>query len=681
MADPTYEDLIAASKNADSQGDSAGAKALLDAAAELYRANPGAVKKPGPFGGAISGMGTRYKDVPKGDDFMTPIFDALTMGQRGFTLGQSGNLAGLGSAVLTPLTGGSVLENFSAGKQQQMEAEQQAAERMTAGGVPLGMLPEAAGAIMTGAPAYKALGEAYPAVNSWLGTLLTGGAEGGVYAQGQDQDVLSGMLTGAGGAAAGRAVASTLGSVLDRLPSLNAQTRAAQSVVKQGRRSGVAPEDFIPELQGQITRLGSDAALADIDFMRPAVMGAMGPRSSIEAVADVYGLATAPNRNVQDIAHEEWSNIFAPARTAGQLKTAKKMTLDEAKIIYNKGLDNSKVRFRAQPFERMVEQAFGPRPTGNKKIARDAVMSYIADKTPIGADGKTRLSMTPRDLHEVKDAVDNRIKEIARTSADSKTNKALFDLSAKLNATIKDYVPEVRDAADIYSGQYAFDAAYETGYDLGKKGLKGQSLADLQEAIQAFSPQQKAAFSEGWRKSKVESGDISGIERQIKRVGPTKSNAELEIIDTLFGPGTGQKVVDASNKITAIEKTNKQASDKWRQVSEGAMSPIGGQLENVRGAADKATMVSQVIMNKLLGGAFQGAFGRQARRSGAQNITNANDQILDWATRTGNTPQTADDAIREIEQYLLRAQPAPLPAELGAQAGRVGAAFERSGRY
>jgi hypothetical protein len=262
----------------------------------------------------------------------------------------------------------------------------------------------------------------------------------------------------------------------------------------------------------------------------------------------------------------------------------------------------------------------------------------------------------------------------------AKTNKALFDLSAKLNTTIKDYVPEVRDAADIYSGQYAFDAAYETGYDLGKKGLKGQSLADLQESIQAFSPQQKAAFSEGWRKSKVESGDISGIERQIKRVGPTKSNAELEIIDTLFGPGTGQQVVDASKRITAIEQTNKQALESWRSVSEGARSPIGGELEGRRALADRATMASQVAMNKMLGGAFQGAFGREARRMGAQGIAEANDQIINWATRSGMTPQTSEDAIREIEQYLLRAQPAPLPANLGAQAGRMGAAFERSGR-
>jgi len=529
---------------------------------------------------------------------------------------------------------------------------------------------------------------AYPTLQGWLGTLLTGGAEGTIYAQGQGQDTTLGALTGAGGGALGRGVATLASKGADFLPNFSVQERAAKGVAEQGRRSGIAPEDLIPELQSQMTRLGPDATIADVDFMRPAIMGAIGPRTSVEATADMYGMATSPNRNVQDIAQEEWGNIFDPARTAGKLAADKKMTLDAAKATYNDALDNSKTRFRAEPIIQLVNTVFGAKPIGDKKASLDAVMQFIDGKAPLvgkppkkgEADTRKRDTMSARDLLEIKEAVDARVAQNTRNAVDSKTNRALFDLSAKLNATLKDYVPKLRGAADIYSGQYAFDAAYETGYDLGKKGLKGQSLADLQEAIQAFSPQQKAAFSEGWRKSKVESGDISGIERQIKRVGPTKSNAELEIIDTLFGPGTGQQVVDASKRITAIEATNKQALAEWEAVSKGARSPIGGELEGRRALADRLTMASQIAMNKLLGGAYQGAFGREARRMGAQGIAEANDQLINWATRTGVTPQTSEDAIREIEQYLLRARPAPLPANLGAQAGRMGAAFERSGR-
>ena len=671
MADPTYEELLAAAKNAAAQGNNEAAKKLADAAVNVLKAKPAA----SPEAALAAKLPTTMQieeSIANVNERQQPFLDALTMFQRGITLGQSPTIQGAASA----LTGGS----FTEGQEAQMAREQAAYENLTFGGVPMGMLPEAAGGYGLTKALMAPIEAAYPAFQSWLGTLLGGGAECAIYAQGQGQNTTEGALLGAGGAGLGRTVATGLSKATEFLPNFSVQERAAKGIVEQGQRSGVAPEDLIAELQGQMTRLGPDATLADVDFMRPAVIGAIGPHSSIEATANVYGMATAPNRNIQDIAQEEWGNIFAPARTAGQVEATKKLTLDEAKTIYETGLNNSAVRFKAQPFERMVDQAFGAKPTGNKKTSRDAVMSYIADKSPIGPDGKTRLPMTPRDLLEIKDAVDARIKEIARTSADSKTNKALFDLSAKLNTTIKDYVPEVRDAADIYSGQYAFDAAYETGYDLGKKGLKGQSLADLQESIQAFSPQQKAAFSEGWRKSKVESGDISGIERQIKRVGPTKSNAELEIIDTLFGPGTGQQVVDASKRITAIEETNKQAFNEWQSVSKKARSPLGEQLTGIRGLADKATIASQIAMNKLLGGAFQGAFGREARRMGAQGFAEANDQIINWATRSGMTPQTSEDAIREIEQYLLRAQPAPLPANLGAQAGRMGAAFERSGR-
>jgi hypothetical protein len=89
---------------------------------------------------------------------------------------------------------------------------------------------------------------------------------------------------------------------------------------------------------------------------------------------------------------------------------------------------------------------------------------------------------------------------------------------------------------------------------------------------------------------------------------------------------------------------------------------------------------SQLAQNKVLGGAFQGAFGRSARAEGAQQAAASGDQIINWLTRTGQTPQTAEDAMREIQQYLTMSRPAPLPANLGAQAGRMGAALERSGR-
>lgn len=680
MADPTYEELIAASKNAAKQGETAAAKTLLDAAVKIYRANPGAVQKPGPFGGAISGMGTRYKDVPKGDNFMTPILDALALGQRGMSFGQSGNIVGLGAAAMTPFTGGSVSENFSAGKQQQMEAEQQASERMTAGGVPLGMLPEAAGAVVTGAPVYKAIGEAYPAVNSWLGTLLTGGAEGGVYAQGQDQDILSGMLTGAGGAAAGRGVASTLGAVLDRLPSLSVQQNAAVKLQQQGERAGIPPQDFMSTMESELSRLGPDAGLADVEALRPFVKGSLTDMSSTESMANVANMAGSPNRNVSDMATSAWESLFPMPRTKNARGQDVKLTLDTAKAMYESGLNNAKVRFRAAPFERMVDTIFGARPTGNVKTVKDAVYGYIADKTPLGPDGKTRLPMTARDLLEVKDAVDAKIKEVARTSADSKTNRKLFDLSAKLNTELKNYVPEVRQAADVYSGQYADDAAFESGYSAGSKGLQQESLADFREMVAVLSPAQKAAFSEGWRKAKVDAADAKGVEQQFKKVGPTKSGADLEIIETIFGPGTGEKFANVSRQLTEIDKTNKQLGAQWRGVSEAAAKPKGQALSGVRQVADALTLGSQALQNKILGGAFQGAFGREARAVGAQAQAAQGDQILDWATRTGNTPQTADDAMREIEQYLLRAKPAPLPDVLGAQAGRTGAAFERSGR-
>jgi len=91
-------------------------------------------------------------------------------------------------------------------------------------------------------------------------------------------------------------------------------------------------------------------------------------------------------------------------------------------------------------------------------------------------------------------------------------------------------------------------------------------------------------------------------------------------------------------------------------------------------------MAAQTAQNKVLGGAFQGAGRREARAVGTAAKSAQADQALNWMTRTGTTPQTTEEAMQEIQRYLLLSQPSPLPQNLAAQAGRVGAAFERSGR-
>jgi hypothetical protein len=518
-------------------------------------------------------------------------------------------------------------------------------------------------------------------MQGWLGTLLTGGAEGNIYAQGQGQDPLLGTATGIGGAALGRGVATGLSKLTDKLPTLNVQENAAKQLRTQAERAGVAPEDFIPTLQSEIARLGPSGTLADVDPLRPLAKGSLTPQSSTQAMSDVFGMATSPTRNVSDLAITEWDSLFPVPRTIGERGEAKAMTLDAAKAIYETGLTNSTVSFKPGPLRNLVTSVFGQRPIGKKEGALNSILEFIDKKSPLGADGKTRANMTPRDLLEIKDEIDLKIKDTTDNAVDSKTKRVLSDLAAKINKTLKTNIPEIKDAAEIYSGQYAQDAGFETGYALGKKGLKDQSLADFREMVANFTPAQKAAFSEGWRKAKYEAADAKGVEKEFLRVGPTKSNADLEIIDEIFGPATGQKFADVGRRITAIEQSNKQLMDKWKSVSENIAGPKSeSSLWAIRQLADLSTLASQTINNKMLGGAFQGAFGREARALGSQARALQGDQALNWMTRTGTTPQTSDEAIQEIQRYLLRGQAAPLPQNLAAQAGRVGAAFERSGR-
>lgn len=630
----------------------------------------------------LSSMITRSQleeSINNANERTQPFMDALLMIQRGLSLGQAPNIQGALNVGASALTGGAIGGSFEEGRQQVLDAERQASENLTFGGIPLGMLPEAAGGYVTGRAYTAPLEAAYPAFRGWLGTLLPSAAEGGIYAQGQGQDILSGIVGGGIGGMIGRTVVTGMSKLNDMLPSFNVQENAAKRIQTQMEAAGVKPEDVTQTLEGQITRLGPDAVLADVDPLRP-MLANLNPMSSTQARANVYDLANAETRNVADIATKAWSDIFPTPRTKDAFGKDKTLALNEARTIYEDGLNNSSIKFRGAPFEDLVNKAFGERPIGNKLRAKNTIISFIQGKTPVGPDGKTRLPMTPRDLLEVKEAIDQLTLPSATDAVDKKVNRVLFDISAKLNDTLKSYVPEVRQAADIYSGRYAFDAAYGEGYDLGKAGLKGQSLEDLREVVNSLTPAQKAAFAEGWRKAKFEKTDVQGFEAQFRRVGPTKSNAELEIIDTLFGPGSGQKFVDASKRINAIEATNRQATTRWDEVSRALQSPKGEVLGPVRQIADFATMLSQIIQNKMLGGAFQGAFGREARAVGSQAAAQQGDQILDWLTRRSTTPATTDDAMREIQQYLLRSQAAPLPTALGAQAGRVGAAFERASR-
>jgi hypothetical protein len=659
MAGPTYEELMAAATKLKDAGNADGARKMLEAAVRVRQNQPKTL------------LDTTKQVVGEN---IQQLGDVALMAGRGLTIGQSPNIQG----AINVMLGG----DFETGRQNQLAAEAAASERL---GI-MGMVPEIAGGIATGGAEVAAVKKlagtpAAQKLGGWLGSILTGAAEGSVYAQGQGMDTTAGGLLGAGGALAGKSVMTGLGKIDDWLaPKLNVQQRAAEQISQQMQRSGVAPENIGATLQSEMDRLGPDAVLADVDLLRPRVTKAVNPEASIETAASAFNTATSPQRNIADLALTEWDSIFQTPRSINEKGVETKLTLDQAKAIYEQGLNNSPVKFKGDTFETIVTDAFGTKPIAGMKTARDALIESIRIKTPLVPDGKggfVRDRMTARDLLDIKDSVDARIKDTTDGAADAKTKRHLTDISKQINETLKGYVPEIRTAADIYSGQYSFDAAYSNGYDLGKKGLKGQSLTDLREMVAGFTPQQKQAYAEGWRKAKFEGVDAAGAEKEFARIGPTKSNADLEIIDSLFGPGTGQQFVDVSKRINAISATNKDLLNSWKSVSGEAANPKGDSLNLLRIGADLLTMASQTAERKMMGGAFQGAFGREARAMGARGNALTNDQIVDWATRTGTS---VEDALRQIEQYMARSKPQPIDPELLRSGIQTGTAAERSMR-
>jgi hypothetical protein len=88
MADPTYEDILAKAKIAAQQGDKASAKQLLDAAVRLRQSGKAATALPTITEAQINEAGANINARQQ------PFIDALTMLQRGLSLGQAPNIQG-----------------------------------------------------------------------------------------------------------------------------------------------------------------------------------------------------------------------------------------------------------------------------------------------------------------------------------------------------------------------------------------------------------------------------------------------------------------------------------------------------------------------------------------------------------------------------------------------------------
>ena len=658
MAGPTYEELVAATEKLRDAGDIQGANKMLAAAARVQRNQP-------------KSFWEKTKETVGQD--IQQLGDVALMAGRGLTIGQSPNIQG----VLNVMMGG----DFETGRQNQLAAEAAASERL---GI-MGMIPEIVGGVATGGAEVAAIKKlagtpAAQQLGGWLGSILTGAAEGNVYAQGQGMDQATGTLLGGGAGALGKAVFTGLGKLEDMLPTFNIKEKAAQAIEAQTSRAGVSPADMANTLTSDMDRLGPSATLADVQKVRPAIVASLNPMSSVEAAADVYNTFNKQDRNVADLALTEWDTIFPTPRSQTELGENKKLTLDQAKVIYEDGLNTSTIKFDRDKISNFIIDTFGEKAIDKMRTARNALLTAVRIKTPLVDDGQGNMvpsNMKARDLLDIKEAADLRIKDVTNGAADAKTKRFLSIISKQINETLKSYIPQIRVAADTYSGQHAFEAGYQNGYELGKGGLKNQSLTDLRDMVAAFSPTQKAAFAEGWRKAKFEVIDTKGAEGQFKRVGPTMSNADLEVIDTLFGPGKGQQFADSSHRITAISDTNAAFENKWQQVSGAAASPKGTALDLLRHTLDVITMGSQMAQRKMMGGAFQGAFGREGRAVGSLRNALAGDQIIKWGTQSG---QAAEDAMREIQQYLSRSKPQPINPELLRSGVQIGTAAERSMR-
>ena len=595
--------------------------------------------------------------------------DVATLFQTGATMGQAPNIQG----VLSMLTGG----DFQQGSEQMRGQEASARENL--GG--LGILPEVAGGVVTGRAvtepfmqAYQATSGMLPQARNFLGSLLAGGAEGNVYAQGQELDPLTGTAFGAGGAAVGQGLVKGVTWLDDLITAFrDPAQKAAKTFERAAVQGGASPATMQQDLESSLAVYGPERSLIETSpEMRAVTKGAVGPDVGDQAL---LGLRNVTERNVADIAQDEMDMIFNPAvsrTTAGENAAKVKEALQTEYTTVLADADKKGIRFSPAALLRTVDNVFQGMKMGQRGTMYNRVKTELESKLPQDADGNLRM-MAPAEILTVKQYLDELIPnaKVDGEPISNKTRADLIELKNRVNSTLKEYIPGYADVSTKYASQASTDAARTLGEQAAKRSKT--SIEDLQAFFNSASQAEKSAFAEGHRYALEVAGEQGGIEKIFQRIGPTKSNAALETIEAIYGPKVADQFVSASRRVTEISKTGKDIGGA-RLSAVGAI-PQGRESSGaMRSLLDRAIIASQIGQGRGLGGASVGS----AARTGTATIKNreaaSNAQLLDWMSQTG---AGADDALQTIMRNLELAKRKPLTSQARQTAATFGSASQR----
>lgn len=433
------------------------------------------------------------------------------------------------------------------------------------------------------------------------------------------------------------------------------------------------------ELLDILQTLGPKATIADIDPMITASVGAaIRPRTAASA-AELMGAASPRVRNAEDILSNDLD--AAIGSPYGKVASAedKAAILGDARVKYDDALakmQNEGFALDAVQLRSDVENGFGK--TLEEKAARDRFLAELDNLTgyrPAKYNKKGKLidagdpglpNLDVKDALALKKAYDLKI---SSTNPDKAIPRELRGDAMTLKNAINDQLktdPDFAAASKIYADEYAIENAQK----LATEVFQGRHSADdFAKMYAKLSAAEKDAVVRTAR-DEIQSRFLEktgGATRFARQIGPTQDSAFMKKLDTIFGPGRGDKLYEAATRYNAFRGTGQTVEDAATTMMKNRVSGVGTG-PNIGIAADKITAVSQAIVGRGTSGAEMGALRRlflENQKAGTAKIQQA---LLEYAGKQG---PAAEEAVRQLMEILARKKPVGTSGIGGAIGGAV----------
>ena len=162
-----------------------------------------------------------------------------------------------------------------------------------------------------------------------------------------------------------------------------------------------------------------------------------------------------------------------------------------------------------------------------------------------------------------------------------------------------------------------------------------------------------------------------GATRFARQIGPTQDSAFMKKLDTIFGPGRGDKLYEAASRYNAFSKTSQTVDQAAEEMLKNRVAGVGS-TRGIGNAADVATVGVQSGQGRFSSGALMGAMRRLFVENQKASNTRMQQALLEMAGKQG--PE-ADQAIADIMRLVNSGRSTSTTGVGGAMGGSTSSLY------